>query len=76
MAVMPSDHVISPDADFQDANRIGRSSWSKSRRGRIVTFGIRPTYPGRIVWLYRAWRSGELEAATAAPLGGWRHAGV
>ena len=45
MAVMPSDHVISPDAAFQRRNRSWPAGWSNRSPRRIVTFGIRPTYP-------------------------------
>jgi mannose-1-phosphate guanylyltransferase len=44
MAVMPSDHVISPAARFQDAIRQAAALVDESP-GRLVTFGIRPTYP-------------------------------
>jgi mannose-1-phosphate guanylyltransferase len=43
MAVMPSDHVISTDAAFQDSIALAASLVEKSPE-RIVTFGIRPTY--------------------------------
>ena len=43
MAVMPSDHVISPDATFQAAIRLA-ASLVDAAPGRIATFGIRPTY--------------------------------
>lgn len=47
MAVMPSDHVISPDAVFQQA--IGAAARLVERApGRIATFGIRPSYPAEI----------------------------
>ena len=44
MAVMPSDHVISPDAAFQQAIAQAAALVEASPE-RIVTFGIRPTYP-------------------------------
>ena len=44
MAVMPSDHVISPDAAFQEAIALAAKLVEQSPE-RIVTFGIRPTYP-------------------------------
>ena len=44
MAVMPSDHVITPAAKFQDAIRQAAALVDKAP-GRLVTFGIRPTYP-------------------------------
>lgn len=44
MAVMPSDHVISPAESFQRA--IGQAAeLVASAPERIVTFGIKPTYP-------------------------------
>jgi mannose-1-phosphate guanylyltransferase len=44
MAVMPADHVIGPDEAFQRAIRFG-AALVEERPGRLVTFGIRPTYP-------------------------------
>jgi len=44
MVVMPSDHVISPDAVFQKAIQYAADIVNQSP-GRIVTFGITPTYP-------------------------------
>ncbi len=44
MAVMPSDHVISPDAKFCQAIERAAALVEQSPQ-RIVTFGIRPTYP-------------------------------
>jgi mannose-1-phosphate guanylyltransferase len=44
MAVMPADHVISPDAAFQRAIAQA-ASLVEAGLERIVTFGIRPTYP-------------------------------
>lgn len=44
MAVMPSDHVISPQDAFQDAIA-GAARLVAKAHGRIVTFGIQPTYP-------------------------------
>jgi mannose-1-phosphate guanylyltransferase len=43
MAVMPSDHVISPDAAFQQAIEQA-AALVEAAPQRIVTFGIRPTY--------------------------------
>jgi mannose-1-phosphate guanylyltransferase len=43
MAVMPSDHVISPDAAFQEAIALAAGLVEESPE-RIVTFGVRPTY--------------------------------
>jgi mannose-1-phosphate guanylyltransferase len=44
MAVMPSDHVIRPVAAFQAAIRQA-AAIVEATPGRLVTFGIRPTYP-------------------------------
>jgi mannose-1-phosphate guanylyltransferase len=44
MAVMPSDHVIHPTEKFHDALRQAESLVAASP-SRLVTFGIRPTYP-------------------------------
>jgi mannose-1-phosphate guanylyltransferase len=44
MAVMPSDHVIRPSESFRDAIRQAASLVEQSP-GRLVTFGIKPTYP-------------------------------
>jgi len=44
MAVMPSDHVIRPTADFQRAI-LQAAAMVDQHPGRLVTFGIRPTYP-------------------------------
>ncbi len=44
MAVMPSDHVISSDAAFQQAIALG-SKLVEEAPGRIVTYGVRPSYP-------------------------------
>ncbi len=44
MAVMPSDHVIGPIDRFQAALRQA-AALVAATPGRLVTFGIRPTYP-------------------------------
>lgn len=44
MAVMPSDHVISTDEAFQGAIQLA-AELVETSPSRIVTFGIRPTYP-------------------------------
>lgn len=44
LAVMPSDHVISPAAAFRDAIRQA-AGLVDADPGRLVTFGIKPTYP-------------------------------
>lgn len=44
MAVMPADHLIGPDDVFQEAVRYA-AALVDQRPERIVTFGIRPSYP-------------------------------
>jgi len=44
MAVMPSDHVIGPDSAYQEAIAEGARLVAQSP-GRIVTYGIKPSYP-------------------------------
>ncbi len=44
MAVMPSDHVIKPSETFRAAIRQAAALVEESP-GRLVTFGIKPTYP-------------------------------
>ncbi|MHC4178323.1 MAG: mannose-1-phosphate guanylyltransferase, partial [Planctomycetota bacterium] len=44
MAVMPADHVIGPDESFQEAIRFAAALVDEQAQ-RIVTFGIRPSYP-------------------------------
>jgi len=47
MLVMPADHVIRPAERFQAAAREAAALVAESP-GRIVTFGIKPTYPAEI----------------------------
>jgi mannose-1-phosphate guanylyltransferase len=47
LAVMPADHVIHPSDQFQAAVRHGARLIDESP-GRIVTFGIRPSYAAEI----------------------------
>jgi mannose-1-phosphate guanylyltransferase len=47
MAVMPADHVIRPAEKFQAAIRQA-AALVDEKPGRIVTFGIKPTYPAEI----------------------------
>jgi mannose-1-phosphate guanylyltransferase len=47
MAVMPADHVIRPDEKYQAAIRQAAELVDQSP-GRIVTFGIQPTYAAEI----------------------------
>jgi mannose-1-phosphate guanylyltransferase len=44
MVVLPADHVISPDDAFQEAVATAADLIARAPE-RIVTFGIRPTYP-------------------------------
>ncbi|MCH2100977.1 MAG: NTP transferase domain-containing protein [Planctomycetes bacterium] len=43
LAVLPADHAIHPDADFQRSLVAGTEA--ASERGTLVTFGIQPNYP-------------------------------
>lgn len=47
MVVMPADHVIQPDEVFQDAIRHAVAMVDDDPT-RIVTFGIKPTYPAEV----------------------------
>ena len=47
MVVMPSDHVITPDNVFQDALRSAAQLVDQDPT-RIVTFGIKPSYPAEV----------------------------
>jgi mannose-1-phosphate guanylyltransferase/mannose-6-phosphate isomerase len=47
LVVMPADHVIRPAEKFQSAIREAAALVATSP-GRIVTFGIKPTYPAEI----------------------------
>ncbi len=47
MAVMPADHVISPEAAFQQSMQYA-ASLVEEDDSRIVTFGIKPTYPAEV----------------------------
>ena len=47
MVVMPSDHVISPDKVFQDSLACA-AALVEEDESRIVTFGIKPTYPAEV----------------------------
>ncbi|MEK6238476.1 MAG: mannose-1-phosphate guanylyltransferase, partial [Planctomycetales bacterium] len=47
MAVMPADHLISPDDVFQESLR-SAAAMLDGRPDTIVTFGIKPTYPAEI----------------------------
>jgi mannose-1-phosphate guanylyltransferase len=63
MVVMPADHVIHPAEKFQAAVRQAEQLVEESPR-RIVTFGIKPTYPAEIFgYIHR----GEPLAGPGAP---------
>ena len=47
MAVMPADHVISPDEVFQEALQHAAALVDEDET-RIVTFGIKPDYPAEV----------------------------
>jgi mannose-1-phosphate guanylyltransferase len=47
MVVMPADHVIEPEAAFQEAICLAGALVEESP-GRIVTFGVKPTYPAEL----------------------------
>lgn len=47
MVVMPSDHLIQPDLAFQNA-LAGAAEMVDANPGRIVTFGIKPSYPAEV----------------------------
>ncbi len=60
MAVMPADHVISPDAAFAQAINLAAHLVEESPE-RLITFGIRPTYPAESF--------GYIERGAELPLG-------
>ena len=66
MVVMPADHVIQPVEVFQDAIRqavqmVDDSPW------RIVTFGIKPTYPAEVFgYIQRGDLIAQLDSAAPA----------
>lgn len=67
MAVMPADHVIRPAEAFQAAIRQAAAMVDESP-GRIVTFGIKPTYPAEIFgYIHRGEPIREGEAPAEPP---------
>ncbi|MCI0332851.1 MAG: NTP transferase domain-containing protein [Planctomycetes bacterium] len=64
MAVMPADHVIRPADKFQAAIQQAAQMVDESP-GRIVTFGIKPTYPAEIFGYIR--RGEPLASSHSAP---------
>ena len=69
MAVMPSDHVISTDEVFQ-RSLLAAAELVEEQPQRIVTFGIRPTYPAESFRLHRT------RASCRSPAGRTRSAGL
>ena len=65
MAVMPADHVIEPDESFRSCIRFAAALIDEGP-GRLVTFGIRPTYPATTFGYIE--RRQPLESAAAASL--------
>lgn len=64
MVVMPSDHVIDSPADFQSAVSIGQTLIDNDPN-RIVTFGIRPTYPAESFGYIQRGEAIDVDGATA-----------
>ncbi len=64
MVVMPSDHVIAADDQFQQALIAGESLIQQDPT-RIVTFGIRPTYPAESFGYIERGASIEADAVAA-----------
>ncbi|MFM7291340.1 MAG: mannose-1-phosphate guanylyltransferase, partial [Planctomycetia bacterium] len=69
MAVMPSDHVIRPAESFRAAIRQAVTLVEQSP-GRLVTFGIKPTYPAECFGYIQ--QGARIEGPAAAPV----HAGA
>lgn len=61
MAVMPADHVISPDDVFQKSMQHA-AKLVEEDESRIVTFGIKPSYPAEVFGYVE--RSDEIADAT------------
>jgi len=66
MAVMPSDHVINQVAQFQTALKQAAALVDQNP-GRIVTFGIRPTYPAESFGYIERGESIKPSQASVAP---------
>jgi mannose-1-phosphate guanylyltransferase len=64
MVVMPADHVIRPAEKFQAAIEEA-VSLVESSPGRIVTFGIKPTYPAEIFGYIHRGKAIEHKRGTA-----------
>jgi mannose-1-phosphate guanylyltransferase len=67
MAVMPADHVIRPAAKFQAAIRQAAELVDASP-SRIVTFGIKPTYPAEVFgYIHRGAPLSEASPGVSVP---------
>jgi mannose-1-phosphate guanylyltransferase len=64
MVVLPADHVISPDEAFRTTIRLGADLVERKPQ-RLVTFGIRPTYPSESFGYIE--RDQPLQAGTTSP---------
>ncbi len=65
MVVMPSDHVIEPRSEFHRAIRAGAALVDREP-DRIVTFGIRPSYPAESFGYIQRGSAISLEPGVAA----------
>lgn len=63
MAVMPSDHIITPDTVFQNALTTAAELVNEDPR-RIVTFGIPPSYPAESFGYIQRAAAIEIENST------------
>jgi mannose-1-phosphate guanylyltransferase len=67
LAVMPADHVIRPADRFQASIRQA-AALVDEMPGRIITFGIKPTYPAEVFgYIHRGERIADGEAPAAPP---------
>lgn len=69
LVVMPADHVIRPEEKFQAAVRQAAEMVAESP-GRIVTFGIKPTYPAEIFGYIH--RGSPLASSQSKPASAYR----
>jgi mannose-1-phosphate guanylyltransferase len=68
MAILPSDQVIEPEADFRDALRLALELIGEEP-ARLVTFGIRPVYPAETFGYIE--RASRLKSAAAGRRPDW-----
>lgn len=66
MVVMPSDHVIKDEASFR-AGVAQAAALVDEKSGRIVTFGIRPTYPAETFGYIERGETLSAPSSSAAP---------